>query len=117
MPYMKMDPKIQKKANICLYLLMLTISGTYHLSYNIFDFLITLQTPFDLFILPGLFFYWHYKEKWLKEDVNIPAIVSDKRVQEGTMISDLTSSNVNESTSDRGLSFKEISMSHDIKSS
>jgi len=49
---------------------MLLISLTWDYSKGFYNVFITFQTPFDLFIIPGIFFYWRYKEKWSKEDKN-----------------------------------------------
>ena len=37
---------------------------------------------FDQMIIPGMFFYWQFREKFLKEDLNVVKLVIDKRKEE-----------------------------------
>lgn len=68
MPYMKLDKKIQNWVNIILFIMMLIIAASYHLTKSLWDIMITVQTPFDLFIIPACFFYYRYKEKQNTEE-------------------------------------------------
>ena len=48
--------------NLFLYLVFLGLTGTYILFNNVANIFIVIQTPFDLFIIPGLLYYARYKE-------------------------------------------------------
>lgn len=65
---MKMKKRTLLKVNMCLFVAMLVIVLTYEKFYKIYDVLITIQTPFDLFIIPGMFYYWRYLDKQLKQE-------------------------------------------------
>lgn len=70
-PYMKMDAKQRQLINVCVFLLMQALCFVWNYSYNALNIFITIQTPFDLFMIPGLFYYWRYLEQWKKEEVNV----------------------------------------------
>ena len=76
---MKMNKNIKNKINFGLFILMLGMAMSWTMTSNIYNLLITCQTPFDLFIIPGIFYYWMYKEKWSKENLDVHKIVYDLR--------------------------------------
>ena len=71
LPHMKMNKDLSLKINSILYLLMLYFAYFYNAYQSFLDLISHFQDPFDQLILPGLFYYWCFREKWMKEDVDI----------------------------------------------
>lgn len=81
MPYMKMNYWLRFKVNISLFILMILIAISYSWSFYLWDLTIALQTPFDIFIIPGCFFYFRYQEKREQDDVNLDNIIRNQTVK------------------------------------
>lgn len=79
---MKMKKSIKVKTNIALFLLMLTMACTWNKGYTIYQQTMRLFLIFDQMIIPGMFFYWQFRERFLKEDLNVVKLVIDKRREE-----------------------------------
>lgn len=71
LPHMKMKKSELSKVNNWCFAVMILIAVFYDSVYWIFDIISHFQDPFDQLILPGLFFYFRFRDKWLKEDVDI----------------------------------------------
>ena len=111
MPYMKMNQTIKTKVNRYLFVFMLVIAFTWIPLKSVYNFFITFQTPFDLFIVPGVFFYWRYKEKWVKEDVDVIKVIQDFRVSqvEQNILSRTSSNSSFKSLKDENIIARKIS--------
>lgn len=74
LPHMKLPKKILRKINVYVYLFAIgyAIIYQYFPSVNIIPIVVS---AFDLFIIPGLFYYLKHRQKWLREDVNVPMYI------------------------------------------
>ena len=80
MAYMKMDQRKLNMANAAAFIFVIALTLTWNKSYIIFLFMSNF-TAFDLMIIPGLFFYWLYRARYLKEEVNMKKLIIEHRVQ------------------------------------
>jgi len=72
MPWQTMSSRNIEIINISLFFFWVYALANFKRTVSIvYDWSGSLSAPFDLFILPGLFFYGKYKEQWLMEEVNI----------------------------------------------
>lgn len=60
---------------------MLFIAASYNFTKSLWDIMITVQTPFDLFILPAWFFYYRYKEKQNTEDGDLSHLIRNQIIE------------------------------------
>ena len=80
LPHMKMDKKIMGKINLILFFIVIVLACTFEYSKIIFEIFSTFEAALDQLIIPGLFFFYKFKDKWLKEDVDVPQFILDVRI-------------------------------------
>lgn len=75
LPHMKLNEKKLRYLNLRLYALMILMSSLGIVYYQFFDRLFSLGTALvsavELFIIPGTFYFWKNKARWLREDVDV----------------------------------------------
>lgn len=77
---MKLKPRVIKLINLLLYSATLLATFSFSWTLLLYQVVSTALTPFDQFIIPGYLFYLKYKEKWLREDVDISLYILSQRL-------------------------------------
>jgi hypothetical protein len=86
LPHMKLGTAIRSKINCCLFSCMVfaTAVGLIYLQFfdKMFGLITSVFSAFELFIIPGLFYFLKNKTKWLREDFNGHMFIIYSRKQE-----------------------------------
>ena len=75
LPYMKMSEKQHKKINYILFTVLIICvwdPNGYCYSEYLYDYSCVIRAMLDIMILPGLFMFYKFREKWLQEEVDVP---------------------------------------------
>lgn len=79
LPHMKLNKQTKMTINVCLYLLIIVLTILYNFSTIPFDVVSNGLASFDQMIIPGALFYFKYKQKWLRDDIDISMYLIMKR--------------------------------------
>ena len=71
LPHMKMKSRTYNCINTFLFLIVISMAFTWNITKLIFFVMSTLLACLDNMIIPGMLFYYHSKENWLKEEVDV----------------------------------------------
>lgn len=72
LPHMKLSSKTLTSINLVLFSLVVILAIPENFVSSLSEIIQNLAMVFDMIIFPGLFIYFKYRQKWLKEDVDVP---------------------------------------------
>jgi hypothetical protein len=75
-----MDAKLKNNINNVLFICLLVMTLTWRkcgtFIYVLFS---AFQSPIDQFIIPGILFYWRYRDQHIKENFDVSRFIKDIR--------------------------------------
>ena len=77
---MKLPPKTKLLINTILIFIVVTLTYFINFTVYVFEFIGLMQIC-DQMIFPGMFYYWHHKEQYIKDNVNIQKMVFNFRTK------------------------------------
>ena len=77
---MRLSKAFKNRLNNVLFVFLIVMALSWR-QFSVFLYTVfsAFQAPLDQFIIPGLFFYWHYREKFLMENLDVPKIINKYR--------------------------------------